>query len=170
MTRAILFAALLLTASVQAVEIPEQCRVRNRGGRCVLSNCATLGYRHRIAALESLAPDRVIRGQEGPLDHEVRRILHGLGVTWEGRDHRSYDRTLLPLANSRGVVVSMKRGAPWLWGKTLQFNHSIILTRYDADGVSFYCPDNPQRIWRAGREWFSVWWMGNSMAFDSEER
>jgi hypothetical protein len=165
----IIAALLLLTGSVQAIELPEACRVKNRGGRCVLSNLATLGRVHQIAALESLAPNDIIQGPEGPFDDEVREMLNARGVHWRGRDHGSFDRTLLRLADTHGVVVSMKRGAPWLWGKSLGCNHSIILTRYQPDGVSFYCPDNPQRIWRASREWFTFWWLGNSMVFSPSQ-
>ena len=92
-----------------------------------------------------------------------------LNLVWRGHDTGSFNRRLLPLANSRGVMVSMRKGAPWLHGRSLQFNHSIILTRYDSDSVSFYDPDNPERIWRGSRDWFGLHWMGNSLVFDPQD-
>jgi hypothetical protein len=168
--RAVIIALLLTIASTTfAVELPESCRVRNRSGNCVFSNCATLGYRHNIKALQGLAPNRKVIDAPGPVDDEVRARLHRLGVHWRGHDHGDYSRDLLPLANTHGVIVSMRRGTPWMWGKSLGCNHSIILTRYDAQGVAFYCPDNPQGIWRASREWLDYGWLGNSMVFDGGE-
>jgi hypothetical protein len=165
MTRAILTAALLLTASVQAVELPESCRVKNIRGQCCWANLATLGRLHKIDCLEALAPRRE-GSHPDATDHNVRERLLDLNLVWRGRDHYDYDRRLLPLANTHGCIVSMRSGTTWMNGRSLKFNHSIILTRYDAEGVSFYCPDNPERIWNASRAWFDAGWRGNSLVFD----
>jgi hypothetical protein len=95
----------------------------------------------------------------------VRAALHERSLLWRGRDHYSYDRTLLRLANTHGCIVSMKTGTPWLYGKALTWPHSIILTRYDANEVEFYCPNNPEQLWRKTRQWFDGNWRGNSMVF-----
>lgn len=155
-------------ASVQAVEIPESCRVRNRGGRCILAGVATLGRLHKIPALESLAPNGVIQGDEGPSDNRVRQILHARGVSWRGHDHGSFNRELLPLANTHGCVVGMRAGTPWLGGRSLTWSHSIVLTGYDDEEVWFYCSDNPERLWRKTREWFDRGWTGSSMVFGAQ--
>jgi hypothetical protein len=165
---ALVWALVMLCAGLaRAVEIPEQCRVRNIGPQCVYANLATLGRLHDIRSLASLSPRREARLEAS--DRNIREQLLDLNLVWRGRDHYDFDRSLLPLANSRGCIVSMKAGTPWMHGKSLGCHHSIILTRYDAEGVSFYCPDNPERIWNASRAWFDAGWRGSSLVFDQHD-
>jgi hypothetical protein len=167
---ALVWALVMLCAGLaRAVEIPEQCRVSNRSGNCLWSNVATLGYTHGDKTLQRLAPGRKVIDDPGPNDERARSRLHRMGVIWRGYDHGDYSPKLLPLANSHGVIVSMRAGTPWLWGKSLTWNHSIILTRYDENEVEFFCPDNTQRQWRKTRQWFDGNWMGNSMVFDQHD-
>jgi hypothetical protein len=159
----------LCAGLAMAVELPESCRVRNIEGRCCWACIATLGYRHDIRALQSLAPDRKILPAPRATDDNVRRKLIPLGVVWRGFDHGSFDRSLLPMANTHGVIVGMEAGTPWLGNQSLTWPHCIILTRYDKDEVEFFCPDNPRHLWRKTRQWFDGGWRGNSMVFDPND-
>jgi hypothetical protein len=154
--------ALLLLAP--CIDIPKECRVKNSGPNCVWANFATIGNCLHIPALQELADGNKVKRYKPGSDDLVRQRLSGK-VNWRGHDHFSYKRDLLPLANEQGCIVSI-RVKPWSGDGYRGSMHSIILTRYDKEGVSYYCPDNPEHIWTASREWLDKVWCGNSLVFD----
>ena len=164
-------AFLALTAPALAIDVPESARCLNQSGNCAWANLATLGHVHRIAPLQALAHrGRVIPQNTSAIDENVTAKLNSLGVRHRLTQHGSYDRSLLSEANSRGCIVSCKAGATWCWGQRLTNLHSIVLTRFDENGVEFLCPNNPRgKPWRAGRGWFEDVWAGNALVVDGTE-
>jgi hypothetical protein len=159
---------LSLCAMASAVDLPLNCRVANIEGRCFWANAATIGYRHRIPALQALAPRRIVQPWGYATDDGILRRLDAAEVRWRWHKLGSHYRGLLPEANRRGVIVSMKAGTHWFDDKYLWTLHSIILTKYDpaANVVEFYCPNSPAYTFKKSVDWFESGWAGDSIVID----
>lgn len=164
--------ALLIQGSAVAIELPEECRVENRGPMCAFAALETLGRTHGITALYGLRDDRYEKDPRGlTYDSTIADELSRRGVRYELRPQWSFDRSLLRrYANSHGVVVALKPGNNWSGGC-----HAVAVTRYDDEWVEFYdCNRTTQngraKIWRCPRRWFDEQgWMGSSVVVLKEE-
>jgi hypothetical protein len=165
-----LIAVLLLASSAAALELPERLRVRNCGGRCAWSCLET--------AANALGDDRLrgLTNLRGGLARDAHKTydrgttakiadqLDALGVRYHLDPDYTFDHdTLRRYAKSRGVLVSLFKGSLYLEGRTLSECHAVLLVDYRDDGVQFYCPDNPWRIWRGDRRWFDASWTGSAV-------
>jgi hypothetical protein len=161
---------LLLPSLGYALDLPERVRVRNCGGRCAWACLET--------AANALGDDR-LRGLvnlRGGLSRDAHKTydygntlkiadqLDALGVRYHIDRDYTYDfDTLRKYANRRGVVVSLYEGSLYLEGRTLKECHAVLLTDFRDDGVKFYCPDSPWKLWRGELAWFRKAWTGSAV-------
>jgi hypothetical protein len=144
------------------IEIPPHARVRNIGPRCAWASIEAVGRARGIRPLQGLLAWRC-RVAGAATDQAVNAQLSALGVRFRNEQHGTYNRATLEEANGRGCVVSMKRGTQWFPGRSLWAMHSIVLTSYDDQQVTFYCSDNPHLIFTRSRAWFDAGWAGNAL-------
>lgn len=154
----------VLSRAASAVELPEYCRVQNRGPMCAWACLETLARVHGIQQLFGLRDYRFLnKYNEKALDPVVEAELQRLGVNYLFSKNETFDPWLLELfAESHGVMVSFKPGT---WS---QLCHAVIVTEYGEKQVKFWCPDATMKngkphIWTAQRSWFDSAWMGNSV-------
>jgi hypothetical protein len=155
---------LIFAVSVRAIDVPEECRVGNWGGRCVASSLETLGRYHGERSLYGLRN----QSHEGVSYYEVEHWLTSRRVPRISQPPGTYSYdTLRAYANGHGVFVSMNPGTPWGNGYWLQYGHAIVLTGTDDYGVWFYCPNTPDIIRRGSWAWFAGrqggGWQGNAI-------
>jgi hypothetical protein len=155
-------AVLLLVAFASpagAVEIPEDCKVKNRGSFCEWCCLDTLGRIHKVEPLIGLLDKQCADYPLGFPGHDilVRGRLKALGVRHIFQKTGDMRRDLFEkYANKYGVVSSIKYGNSYSG-----WCHAVIVTEYSDTRVGFYCPDNTHKIWRCGRSWWDANWDGH---------
>ena len=156
---------MILCGTSAAIDIPPESRVRNIGPRCTWAAIETLARARTIPRLLGLLDRRTkTTGSQEGFDTLVEAQLESDAVPFINERHGSFNRdTLDRYANSHGIVLSMKAGTIWVTRTPLWGPHSIALTKYSADSVQFYCPNNPSKLWTAPRSWFDAGWMGNAI-------
>jgi len=174
MKKAFLAIVILLKSaiSVNAVDIPKDCRVANIPPGCYWASLETLGKVHKISSLKGLLEARtreddtiiVVEGsgvlfrQVDPknygYDDAIRKKLTDLKVKFWMNATGNADRSLLKYANTHGCLVGLKAGARG------ELAHGIVLTHYDDNIIRFYDSNQPNDIWEGSREWFDFWWSG----------
>lgn len=162
-----------VAAAAQAVEIPEEARVRNKGGYCAWASLDTMARVNRIPRLVGILEQRRAKlrtAMDAGYDWLIEAELKDRGVRYELRKFGSRDTSLLEQhAESHGVMVSLLAGNSYS-----RMCHAIVVTKYDAEHVEFYDSDNPVRdgkpkTWKCGRSWFDRWWTGASVVVFGEQ-
>ena len=170
-----LAAFILLCSPALAIDLPEECRVANRGPLCAWASLETLGNLHGIEQLKGLRDYRYTkRPNEKAFDPVVKAELERRGVRFAMTPNLSYNRSLLErYADSHGVMVALRPNSGWSI-----YCHAVVINHYDADkagAVEFYCSDKRQSggvkgTWKAPRVWFDRAWQGGSVVvFPDEE-
>jgi hypothetical protein len=168
---------LLLAAPAFALDIPDEHREANIGGRCTWSCLQAAGRTHGIEPLKNLVQLRLERfGSHNPrgtsdpgYTRSVEVQLDALGIEYISQDDWRFDfGTLKKYAGSHGVVVTLKAGAPMPDGGKLVVPHSVLLCDFDDEKAVYYNPDRitspgPRRLWSGSRAWFARWWSGNAI-------
>lgn len=150
---------LLICSSAMAIDLPDECRISNRGPMCAASSLETLARRHGVESLYGFRDvwyEKYAKGEAPKAwDWAIRGSLDKRHVNYLMTDQYSYDRRLLDkYANSHGVMVALKANTGWS-----VFCHAIIVTTIDDSGLEFYCSDRPKNAskhgtWRCSNKWF----------------
>jgi hypothetical protein len=154
---------MILLLLVCQLEIPQEARIKNPGAYCSWACLEVLARTHDIDKLQGILADRMKRkgGHPDPgYDEVMKDELDRRGVEYEIRNQWSFDTYLLDnYASTLGVAVSLKQGNPYCVGC-----HHIVVIHCDKMTVQFYDSNTPEKkFWTCSREWFNVWWLGNSL-------
>jgi hypothetical protein len=151
---------LIFAVSARAIDVPEECRVQNRGARCVAACVEVLGRVHNRQELFGY------RDVGGEWLHPEKAALHLEAVkvpyTLETIGTHNYE-TIKQHARPRGVMVTLRAGTQGLSGYQLKNHHEIIVTDCNRTHVWMFDPDWPYhghcRTW----EWFKAGWAGDAV-------